>query len=111
MKDSKEQEWLTQFKQDLEKLEKPFEAKVPEQGQILRVLEDFKIKRKRAFRRELAIFLITAIFILISYSMLALKLMPIFIWIQGMLIGGVPVMFIVERKRRKKQNEVSDYGF
>ncbi|KRG14038.1 hypothetical protein ACA29_06735 [Lederbergia galactosidilytica] len=108
MKDSREQEWLSRFKQDLEKLEKPFEAKVPEQAHMIQVLQNFKTRRKRAFRRELIAFLITALFILTSYSVLAFKLTSIFIWMQGLLICGLPIMFIVEKKRRKKRDEVSE---
>ncbi|GIN56205.1 YxlC family protein [Lederbergia ruris] len=110
MKDSQEQEWLSQFKQDLEKLEKPFEAKVPEQAHMVQVLQEFKIKRKRAFRRELLTFLVTALFILTSYSVLAFKLTPIFIWVQGLAIGAIPVILIAERKRSKKQDGVTEHG-
>ncbi|MCJ7842713.1 DUF5345 family protein [Lederbergia sp. NSJ-179] len=110
MKDSQEQEWLTQFKKDLEKLEKTFEAKVPEQTQLMNVLQEFKRKRKRAFKRELTSFLITALLILISYSLLALKITSVFIWVQGLAIGAIPVILIAERKRSKKQVGVTEHG-
>lgn len=106
---SNDQDWLNQFKSDMKKLDDSYVPKVPDQGQLMSTLSKFKAERKRAFKRELALFLLTAFIILTSYIMIALKLTTLFIWIQGLVLLAIPTIIIAEKKRVKKR--VSDYGF
>ncbi len=108
MKEDQEK-WLADFRHDLEKLEKSYEPQIPNQHEIVRTLQQFKAKRKRAFTRELIIFIITAIFVLSTYMLLALKVTTLFIIIQVVAIWVIPIIVYVERRHRQKRERVIDY--
>ncbi|HEY4553918.1 MAG TPA: YxlC family protein [Bacillaceae bacterium] len=110
MKDNKEQEWLDQFKKDLEKVDRTYEPAVPSQFQLLNTLNEFKAERKRAFKRELIAFLVTALLILAAYMVVVFKLPPVFLWVQGFTLLMIPVIFFAERKRIRKRNGVAGDG-
>lgn len=111
MKKNNENEWLDSFKNDLKKLEDMYEPNVPQQIQLMGTLKQFKAERKKAFRRELAAFLVTALFVIASYAVIAFKLTIVFIWVQGLALFFVPIIFFAERRRRKSRNGVSHRGF
>ncbi|MBW8350096.1 DUF5345 family protein [Bacillus sp. IITD106] len=110
MKNHNEDEWLNRFKKDMEKLEDVFEPAVPERYQLLNTLNEFKAQRKRAFIRELMVFLATAFVILTSYIVFTFKMPPVFLWVQGFAFVFIPIMLIAESKRKSKRNGVENNG-
>ncbi|WP_062108081.1 YxlC family protein [Bacillus niameyensis] len=103
-----DQEWIDQFKRDMKKLDDSHTPKIPDQWQLMNTLNEFKVKHKRAFKRELALFLLTALVILTSYMVFALKLPSSFIWIQGLALLATPTIYFAEKRKKKR---VSEYEF
>lgn len=108
MKEKNEDEWISHLVEDLQKVEVMQEPEIPEAYQLMHSLTKFKAERKKAYKREMVAFLVTALLILISYSTIALKMMTVFIWIQGSALLLIPIIFMLEKKRRRKlRNEVT----
>ncbi|MBO1512650.1 YxlC family protein [Metabacillus bambusae] len=108
MKENNEDEWISHLVKDLQKVEEMQETEIPEAYQLMHSLTKFKAERKKAYKREMVAFLVTALLILISYSTIAFKMMTVFIWIQGFALLLIPIIFMLEKKRRRKQrNEVT----
>jgi Flp pilus assembly protein TadB len=107
MKESNESEWISTLMEDLQSIEEIHEPEIPEQYQLMNTLNELKAKRKAAFKRELAVFLITALMILTLYATIAFKMTTIFIWIQVLALIFIPIIFIAEAKRRRKQERVT----
>ncbi|MBS4218585.1 YxlC family protein [Bacillus sp. FJAT-49711] len=111
MKKDNEGEWLNRFKKDMDVLDDVYEPKVPQQFQVLNTLNEFKARQKKAFKRELVTFLVTAFIILSSYIVFSLKMPPIFSWVQGLAFVFLPTILIAESRRKKKRNGVGGNGF
>jgi len=107
----KEEEWLNRFKKDMEKLEDVYEPAIPEQFRLLNILNDFKERRKKAFKRELFLFFVAAFAILTSYIVFIFKMPPVFLWVQGLAFVFIPIILIAESKRKNKEDEVESNGF
>ncbi|ALC82855.1 MULTISPECIES: DUF5345 family protein [Bacillus] len=105
MKESKE--WTEQFKSELNKLEDMQEVEVPEQYQLMNVLQEYKARRQKTFKREIVAFLLTAILVLAMLVLISLKVTTAFLWIQGLALFFIPIIFLAEKKRRSKQDEVT----
>lgn len=110
MRINNETEWLETFKADLKTLEDVHNVSVPAQAELLNTLNEFKVRRKKAFLRELVAFFLTAIVIFIVYVVVAFKLTTVFILIQFVALFGIPLLLFIERKRRKSKNEVFQHG-
>ncbi|MBS4200992.1 YxlC family protein [Bacillus sp. FJAT-49732] len=111
MKNHNEGEWQNRFKKDMAKMEDVYEPAIPEQYQLLNTLNEFKIKRKKAFIRELILFIATAFAILTSYIVFTFKMPPIFLWVQGLAFVFIPIILIAESRRRNKRDGVESNGF
>lgn len=111
MKEGKENEWMNQFKSDLKKLEDAYETKIPQKYELMNALTDFKRQRKRAWKRELAAFIFTALTILATYFVIAFKMPAVFLWVQVLTLITVPFIYSAEKKRRRGISEVLDDGF
>ncbi|GIN94044.1 YxlC family protein [Siminovitchia terrae] len=111
MKEGNEKEWVKRLMNDMKKLENAHQAKVPQQHELMNVLTEFKNQRKKAWKRELTIFILTALTILATYFVVSLKMPAVFLWVQILAIITIPFIYVAERKRRKGLNEVSDDGF
>lgn len=107
MKETNESEWISKLMDDLQEVEDIHEMEVPQQHHLMNTLTKFKTERKKAYRRELITFLITAFIILVSYAAIAFKMTTVFIWIQGLTILFIPFIFMAEKKRRNKRKEVT----
>jgi Flp pilus assembly protein TadB len=108
MKEKNEDEWICHLVEDLQKVEAMQEPEIPEAYQLMHSLTKFKAERKKAYKREMVAFLVTALLILIFYSTIAFKMMTVFIWIQGFAMLLIPIIFMLEKKRRRKlRNEVT----
>jgi uncharacterized membrane protein len=108
MKENNEDEWISHLVEDLQKVETMQEVEIPEADQLMHSLMTFKAERKKAYKREMIAFLVTALLILISYSTIAFKMITVFIWIQGFALLLIPIIFMLEKKRRmKRRNEVT----
>lgn len=105
MKESNE--WTEQLKAELNKIEDMQDVEVPEQYQLMNVLHDYKARRQKAFKREIAAFLVTAIVILSMFVMISMKITTAFLWIQVLALLFIPIIFLAEKKRRSKQDEVT----
>jgi Family of unknown function (DUF5345) len=106
MKETNEKEWMTCLKEDLQKVEEMHDINAPQQYQLMRTLQEFKLERKKAYKREFILFLFTALIILASYATIAFKMTTVFIWIQGLVILVIPFIFLAEKKHRNKRKEV-----
>lgn len=111
MKESKENEWIERLMNDMKKLEDAHQAEVPQKYELMDTLAEFKRQRKKAWKRELAIFIFTALTILATYFVVSLKMPAFFLWVQVMAIITIPIIYAAERKRRRSLNEVFDDGF
>ncbi|VEF47254.1 sigmaY antisigma factor [Bacillus freudenreichii] len=111
MKEGKENEWIEPLMNDLRKLEETQQAEVPQQSELMDTLAEFKRKRKKAWKRELAIFIFTALTILATYFVVSLKMPAVFLWVQVLAIITIPIIYAAEKKRRRSLNEVLDDGF
>ncbi|MDQ0228189.1 DUF5345 family protein [Metabacillus niabensis] len=107
MKGRNDEELIFDLKQSLKDVETVYEVEIPEHFQLMNTLIEYKKERKRAQRRELIIFIFTAIIILAFYMTLAFKLTSVFMLLQIFTLCFMPIAFIFERKRRNKREEVS----
>lgn len=106
MKENKE--WMKHFTEDLKKIENAQDAATPSRNQIMNALMERKKARRQALKRELIVFICTALVIFMSYTVIAFKLPKVFLWIQGLALATVPIIYMVERKRRNESAEVAE---
>lgn len=104
-------EWMKDLMKDLKKIEDIHEPNVPEPYQFVEQIREYKKQRKRAWKRELAAFIFTALAILTTYFVVSFKVPAVFLWIQVLAIIAVPFIYSAEKKRRSQTNEVFDDGF
>lgn len=107
MKENHENEWMSKLMEDLQKVEGIPGVEVPEQEELMNTLTRFKEERKKAYRREFMMFFMTALIILASYAAIAFNMTAVFIWIQGLALLFIPLIFLAEKKRRNKRKEVT----
>lgn len=107
MKETEENEWITNLNKDLQKIEEMHEIEVPHHVELMGTLQQFKVERQKAYKRELSIFILTALIILVSYATIAFKMIHVFLWIQGLVLLFIPISYITEKKRKSKRNEVT----
>ncbi|RWR09646.1 YxlC family protein [Siminovitchia fortis] len=110
MKEGNEKEWVEQLMSDMKRLEDAHQAKVPQQYELMNALSEFKSRRKKAWKRELAIFIFTALTILAAYFVVSLRMPTVFLWGQILAIIMIPFIYAAEKKRRRSSNEVLDDG-
>lgn len=101
-------EWMKRFIADLKKIENTQDAAAPNQDQIMNALTKYKKARQKALKRELIVFICTALIILTTYAMVALKLPQVYLWIQALALATVPIIYKVEKKRRSGSEEVAE---
>jgi Flp pilus assembly protein TadB len=109
MKEGSEKESISRLKEDLKRIEDIYETEAPPSFQLMNTLNEFKAERKKASKRELAAFLITALIILALYTTIVFNMSTAFIWIQVVALIVIPVIFIAEKKRRNKLEEVTKF--
>ena len=103
-----EQEWESLLIHDLQRLEVLHETKVPSKEELMLKVQQMKLERQKALKRELIIFAFTAVMILVCYGAIALSLKTTFYWIQGIALIFVPSLLLVLRKRRIFTDGVSE---
>ena len=111
MKEGNEKEWIDRLMHDMKKLEDVHQAEVPRQYELMYTLTQFKRQRKKAWMRELAIFIFTALIILATYFVVSLRVPVVFLWVQIIAIIAIPIIYTAEKKRRRSLSEVLDDGF
>lgn len=110
MKSRQDNDWEKSFKADMKVIEDVYQVHIPDERELLVQLHQFKEKQKKAFVREFAVFLITALMILAFYAVIAFKLTALFIWIQGIALFVFPLLLLIEHKQKQSENEVFRNG-
>ncbi|MFD1175182.1 YxlC family protein [Paenibacillus puldeungensis] len=103
-----EREWESLLINDLQRLEVLHETKVPSKEELMLKVQQMKLERQKALKRELIIFAFTAVMILACYGAIVLSLKIAFYWIQGIALILTPSLLLVMRKRRKFMDGVSE---
>ncbi|PMC40284.1 hypothetical protein CJ195_00815 [Bacillus sp. UMB0899] len=96
----KESDMLKVLKEDWENIDAIAGTPQITQHEIHEQLHSYKLKRKRAFRKELYLFILTAIFILGLFITIIFKSRETILFIQvcACLIGPVIYLFLTKRE-------------
>lgn len=106
MKGNDEHHWEKEFKANLTVFEDVHHVRVPAEDELLITLRQFKEEQKKAFVREFIVFFITALVVLTSYVVIALKLTTVFIWIQAIALFVFPMFLLFGHRRKNSRSEV-----
>ena len=95
-----ESEKLELLKEDWESMDSMAEPPQISQHEILEQLDLFKLNRKKSFRKELTLFILTAIFVLGLFVTIILKSTQLILYIQvaAALLGPVIYVFLTKRE-------------
>ena len=99
---NKESDMLKVLKEDWENIDAIAGTPQFTQHEIHEQLHSYQLNRKKAFRKELSLFILTAIFILGLFITIIFKSMETILYIQvcACLIG--PVIYVLLSKRERK---------
>ncbi|MDF1508930.1 YxlC family protein [Robertmurraya sp. DFI.2.37] len=98
-----EKERFTQLKEDWEQLDKLSNHSTPSTHELKEQLIIAKMEQRRAFRKELSLFILTALFILSIFTVAVLKAPVIFILTQIVALIGAPILFFFLKKALRKE--------
>src|SRR5690606_5950312 len=99
---NKENEIVKVLKEDWESLDMIAGAPKMTKHEVYAQLHVFKQNRKRAFRKELTLFILTAIFILSLFVATVLKSVQTLVYMQVIVAVIAPVIYVLLRKRERK---------
>lgn len=99
---NKENEIVRELKEDWESLDMIAGTPQMTKHEVYAQLHVFKQNRKRAFRKELSLFILTAIFILSLFVATLLKSVQTLVYIQVIVAVIAPVIYVFLRKREGK---------
>ncbi|WP_019153659.1 YxlC family protein [Robertmurraya massiliosenegalensis] len=102
-----EKEFFKQLKEDMEQLDELSGHSTPSVHTLKEQLIVAQMEKRRAFRKELIVFVLTALFILTAFTVVVFKAPIIFVVIQIAALVGAPVLFFFLRKRQSEGRPLS----
>ncbi|TKC15277.1 YxlC family protein [Robertmurraya kyonggiensis] len=97
-----EKEFFTQLKKDWDQLDKLSEHSAPSINALKEEIIIAKVEKGRAFRKELCLFILTALIVLSAFTVAVYKVPVIFLVIQIVALVGAPILFFFLRKRNSE---------
>lgn len=94
---------LSRLQSDWQQLDRLGSQPIPGQATIKEQLAMAKAAKRRAFYKELALFIMFALFILTALTTIVFKAPLLFIWTQVLSLIAAPIIFIILSKRRAKE--------
>jgi hypothetical protein len=94
---------LSKLQTDWQQLDKLGSQLVPGKVSIKEQLAMAKAEKRKAFYKELALFIMFALFILTALTTIVFKAPLLFIWTQVLSLIAAPIIFLILSKRRAKE--------
>ncbi|KMJ57329.1 hypothetical protein AB685_18200 [Bacillus sp. LL01] len=101
--DKKENDLLSKLHKDWKQLDELGSPPMPSAQQLQEQLQMAKTAKRKAFQKELGIFLITALLILAAFTTAMLQAPMLFIIIQASALVIAPIIYYLLQKNRSKQ--------
>ncbi len=101
--DKKEQELLTKLQNDWQQLDELGSPPIPTAQQMQEQLQLAKSAKRKAFQKELSIFVITALVLLTAFTTAMFQAPMLFIVIQVSAFVIAPIIFYILQKNKAKQ--------
>lgn len=98
---------ISKLQKDWKQLDELGTPQVPTLGTLNEQLYAAKVERKRAFHKELSIFIITALVILTALTAAVLQAPIIFIVMQVIALIAAPIILLVLTKRKQEGSILS----
>lgn len=106
-RESKDQ-LISQLKKDWQQLENISSHTIPDKASIIEQLAIAKAAKRKAFYKELALFIMIALLILTALTTIVFKAPFIFLWTQILSAAAAPMVYLVLNKRKAKEADTYD---
>lgn len=97
---------ISQLKSDWQQLDQLGSQPVPNKNAIKEQLIIAKAEKRKAFYKELSLFIIFALFILTVLTTVIFKAPLLFLWAQILSLVAAPLIFLILNRRKKKEDSL-----
>ncbi|CAG9621374.1 YxlC family protein [Sutcliffiella rhizosphaerae] len=102
MKNNDDKKLFTRLQKDWEQLDTLGEPPIPTAPQLKEQLQMAKIKQRKAFQKEFALFIVTALIILTTFTTVISKAPMIFVITQAIAFIAAPTFYFLLRKSKQE---------
>lgn len=99
---------LSRLQSDWQQLDKLGSQPVPGKAALTEQLTIAKAEKRKAFYKELSLFIIFALLILTALITIVFKAPMLFIWTQILSLIAAPIIFLLLSKRKSKEADIYD---
>ncbi len=106
--DDEKDKLLSRLQSDWQQLDKLGSQPVPGKTALTELLMMAKVEKRKAFYKELSLFIMFALFILTALITIVFKAPLLFIWTQILSLIAAPIIFLFLSKRKAKEADMYD---
>ena len=106
--DDRKEKLISRLKSDWQQLDGLSSQSAPNKAAIKEQLIMAKTEKRKAFYKELSMFIVFALIILTALTTMVFKAPLIFLWSQVLSLVAAPLIFFVLNKRKAKEGELYD---